>query len=97
MVIKTKVSKIDRVVNLYLYGSILIAILFFIFTTDALYWILDRASKAVYGPTLYSYARGGPTLSGRVVMCILFFAVIFGIIDFIYTSLNGDDDTNVTV
>jgi hypothetical protein len=82
----------DNIVRWYLWSSILIAILFFIFTSDVIYWVLNRASTAVYGPKLYSFSAGGPTLSGRVLMSILFFAVIFGIIDFVYTSLNGDPD-----
>jgi hypothetical protein len=82
----------DNIVRWYLWSSVLIAILFFIFTSDVIYWVFNRASTAVYGPKLYSFSNGGPTLSGRVLMSVLFFAVIFGIIDFVYTSLNGDSD-----
>ena len=82
----------DNIVRVYLYSSLLVAILFFILTSDVLYWVLNRASTAVFGPTLYSFSKGGPTLSGRDLMSILFFDIIFGVIDYIYSRLNGDDD-----
>lgn len=82
----------DNIVRVYLYSSLLVAILFFILTSDVLYWVLNRVSTTLYGPTLYSFSSGGPTLSGRVLMSILFFAIIFGVIDYIYSRLNGDDD-----
>lgn len=81
----------DGVVRTYLYGAIIVAILFFVFTSDVIYWLFNRMSVAVSGPAMYSYTKGGPTLSGRVLMSVLFFAVIFGVIDYIYTTLNGDD------
>jgi len=44
------------------------------------------------GPMLYSYGHGGLTLSGRVVLSLLIFGIVFGVIDYIYSSLNGDDE-----
>ena len=85
----------DNIVRVYLYSSLLIAILFFVLTSDVLYWVLNRVSTTLYGPTLYSFSAGGPTLSGRVLMSILFFAIIFGVIDYIYSRLNGDDEPTV--
>lgn len=46
---------------------------------------------------LYNFARGGPTLSGIIIHSIVFFAIVFGIVDYIYTTLNGDDDSNIVV
>ena len=82
----------DRVVNYYLYGSILVAIIFFIFTSTLFYWVINRFSQTVGGPALYSYKNGGPTVAGRFVMAILIFALFFGVIDYLYSSLNGDDN-----
>lgn len=87
----------DKIVNTYIWGSILLAILFFIISSGCLYWITNRFSTSVGGPTLYNFARGGPTLSGIVVHTLLFFIIVFGIVDYIYTSLNGDDDSNIQI
>jgi hypothetical protein len=87
----------DKVVNTYVWGSILLAILFFIISSGCLYWITNRLSTSIGGPTLYSFARGGPTLSGVVVHTLVFFAIVFGIVDYIYTTLCGDDDSNIVV
>ena len=86
----------DNVVRIYLYSTIILCIVFFIFTSKFFFWIINGVSTALSGPTMYSYAHGGPTLSGRVVMSLLLFGLIFGIIDWIYSSLNGDD-TNVAL
>jgi hypothetical protein len=87
----------DSVIRTYLWAAILIAIIFFIFSSNFLYWVTNRISTGLYGPTLFSYSQGGPTLSGIVVHSILFFGLIFGIVDYIYSELNGDDDKNVNI
>ena len=87
----------DGVVRTYLWGAVILAIIFFIFSSGFLYWITNRISTTLYGPRLYNYSQGGPTLSGIVVHSILVFALVFGVIDFIYSTLNGDNDDNVVV
>lgn len=87
----------DKVVNTYLYYTIVLAIVFFIFTSPLFFWIINRISVSLWGPTLYSYNNGGVTLSGRVVMALLVFGLIFAAIDQVYSTLNGDEDSNVTV
>jgi len=79
----------DAVVKYYLYGSIIIAILFFIVSSNFVYWLTNRLSTSLRGPTLYSWPRGGPTLAGMMIHAILFGAIIFGIIDYLYSRLNG--------
>lgn len=78
----------DAVVKYYLWGSIILAILFFIVSSNFVYWITNRLSTSFHGPMLYSWVRGGPTLAGMIVHTILFGAIVFGIIDYIYTKLN---------
>ena len=78
----------DAVVKYYMYGSIIIAILFFIVSSNFVYWLTNRLSTSFRGPTLYSWPKGGPTLTGMIVHAILFGAIIFGIIDYIYSNLN---------
>lgn len=87
----------DNIIRTYLWGSILLAIVFFIFSSGFLYWITNRISTTFYGPVLYNYAQGGSTLSGIVVHSILFFGLVFGIVDYIYSSLNGEDDSKVEI
>lgn len=87
----------DKIVNVYIWSAILLAILFFIISSGCLYWITNRLSTSLGGPVLYNFAKGGPTLSGLILHSIVFFGIVFGIVDYIYTSLNGDDDSNVTV
>ena len=79
----------DAIVKYYLYGSIILAILFFIVSSNFLYWLTNRLSTSFHGPTLYSWKKGGPTLPGMVVHTILFCAIVFGIIDYLYTKLSG--------
>jgi len=79
----------DAVVKYYMYGSIILAILFFIVSSNFVYWLTNRLSKSLHGPTLYSWKRGGPTLAGMIVHMIIFGAIVFGIIDYLYTKLNG--------
>jgi hypothetical protein len=87
----------DGICKVYLWASVLIAILFFILSSNILYWITNRVSTTLYGPTLYNFSRGGSTLAGLLVHSLLFFGIVFGIIDYVYGLINGDDDTNVTV
>jgi len=87
----------DKIVNVYIWSAILLAILFFIISSGCLYWITNRLSTSIGGPVLYNYCHGGPTLSGVIIHSIVFFAIVFGIVDYIYTSLNGDDDSNVVL
>lgn len=79
----------DAVVKYYMYGSIILAILFFIVSSNFVYWLTNRLSTSLHGPTLYSWKHGGPTLAGMVVHMIIFGAIVFGIIDYLYTKLNG--------
>ncbi len=79
----------DAVVKYYLWGSILLAIIFFIVSSNFLYWLTNRLSTSFHGPALYSWVRGGPTLAGMIIHTILFGAIVFGIIDYIYTKLSG--------
>jgi hypothetical protein len=79
----------DAVVKYYMYGSIILAILFFIVSSNFVYWLTNRLSTSLHGPTLYSWKRGGPTLAGMIVHMIIFGAIVFGIIDYLYTKLNG--------
>lgn len=79
----------DAVVKYYLWGSIILAILFFIISSNFVYWLSNRLITSLHGPTLYSWKKGGPTLSGMVVHMIIFGAIVFGIIDYLYTKLNG--------
>jgi hypothetical protein len=88
----------DVVVKYYLYGSIILAILFFIVSSNFVYWLTNRLSTSFHGPMLYSWNRGGPTLTGMIVHTIIFGAIVFGIIDYIYTKLNGSkalDDNQI--
>ncbi len=92
------ISKIDNIIRTYIYASLLLAIFFLIFSSNFLYWLTNRISTTLYGPKLYDFRYGGPTLSGLMVHTILFGALIFGIVDFIYsTLLNGTDDSKITV
>jgi hypothetical protein len=79
----------DAVVKYYMYGSIILAILFFIVSSNFVYWLTNRLSTSLRGPNLYSWKRGGPTLAGMIVHMIIFGAIVFGIIDYLYTKLNG--------
>jgi len=79
----------DAIVKYYLWGSIIIAILFFIVSSNFVYWLTNRLSTSFRGPMLYSWKRGGPTLAGMTVHALLFGAIIFGIIDYLYTKLSG--------
>jgi hypothetical protein len=87
----------DGVVRTYLYGSILLTILFFIMSSGFLYWVTNRVTTTMFLPKTYSFSMGGPTLFGLVLHSLVFFAIVFGIIDYIYSLLNGDDDSNVNV
>ena len=78
----------EPLVKYYLYGSIIIAILFFIISSNFVYWLTNSLSVRLHGPVLYSWTRGGPTLSGMLIHAIIFGAIIFGIIHYIYTKLN---------
>jgi hypothetical protein len=82
----------DKIINMYLYGAIILSIILFIFTSGFLHWGLNRLCTGMGGPMLYSYGHGGLTLSGRVVLSLLIFGIVFGVIDYIYSSLNGDDE-----
>ena len=88
----------DAIVKYYLWGSIILAILFFIVSSNFAYWLTNRLSTSLHGPTLYSWVKGGPTLAGMIVHTIIFGAIVFGIIDYIYTKLNGSksiDDNKI--
>jgi hypothetical protein len=87
----------DGVVRTYLWASVLFFFLFFIFSSTFVYWLTNRVSTFFRGPKLYDFSHGGPTLSGVVVHSILFAALIFGVIDYIYGLLNGSDDSAVVV
>lgn len=88
----------DAVVKYYLWGSVILAILFFIISSNFVYWLTNRLSVSLHGPMLYCWKRGGPTLAGMMVHAILFGAIVFGIIDYLYTKLNGSksiDDNQI--
>lgn len=87
----------DNIVRTYLYGALIVAILFVILSSNFLYWITNGVSTTLFGPRLFDYYRGGPTLSGIFIHAVIFFAIVFGVIDYIYSSLNGDDDSDVVV
>jgi hypothetical protein len=90
----------DAVVKYYLWGSIILAILFFIVSSNFVYWLTNRLSVSVHGPMLYCWQRGGPTLSGMIIHSIIFGAIVFGIIDYLYTKLNGSksiDDNGIAI
>lgn len=81
-----------------MWGSIILAILFFIVSSNFLYWLTNQLSTNFYGPRLYSWAKGGPTLAGMMVHALVFGAIVFGIIDYLYTKLNGSksvDDNEI--
>lgn len=88
----------DAVVKYYLWGSIILAILFFIISSNFVYWLTNRLSVSLHGPMLYCWQKGGPTLAGMMIHTILFGAIVFGIIDYLYTKLNGGksiDDNSI--
>jgi hypothetical protein len=87
----------DGVVKTYLWASILIAILFFVISSKLVYWITNRVSTTLWLPPTFNYGQGGPTLFGVVLHSIVIFAIVFGIIDYVYGMLNGDEDSNVNV
>ena len=90
----------DAIVKYYLWGSIILAILFFVVGSNFLYWLTNDFVTSIGGPKLYSWAKGGPTLGGTLVHAIIFGAIVFGIIDYIYTKLNGSkaiDENEITL
>ena len=87
----------DNIVRSYLWGSVLLTILFFVISSGILYWITNRVTTTLWLPQTYNFSQGGPTLFGLVLHSIVFFAIVFGIVDYIYTTLMGDDDKNVVV
>lgn len=90
----------DTIVKYYMWGSILLGIFFFIVSSNFLYWFTNRLSTNLAGPALYSWAKGGPTLAGMLVHAILFGAIFFGIIDYLYSRLNTSnaiDDNEVSI
>ena len=90
----------DAVVKYYLWGSIILAILFFIISSNFVYWLTNRLSVSIRGPMLYCWQKGGPTLAGMIIHSIIFGAIVFGIIDYLYTKLNGSksiDDNGIAL
>jgi hypothetical protein len=88
----------DQIVTVYLWASILISILFFVVSSKLVYWITNRITTSIWLPPTFIYSQGGPTLFGMVVSSLIFFGIVFGIVDFVYsTLLNGDDDSKVKV
>jgi hypothetical protein len=80
----------DSVVRYYLWAAVLLAILFLIISSNFVYWFTNRISTGVWGPKLYDFARGGPTLLGMLFHAIIFGVIVFGIVDYIYTELNNN-------
>lgn len=87
----------DNIVRTYLYGALIVAILFIILSSNFIYFFTNGISTTIGGPVLFNYTRGGPTVAGIFIHAIVFFAIVFGVIDYIYSSLNGDDDSKVKV
>jgi hypothetical protein len=87
----------DQIVNRYLWSSILVAILFFVISSKLAYWVTNRITTTFYLAPTYLYSQGGSTLFGVILHSILVFAIVFAIIDYVYTSLNGDNDKDVKV
>ncbi len=87
----------DGIVRGYLWGSILISILFFVISSKLIYWITNRVTTTLWLPPTFNFTQGGSTLFGVMIHTIIFFAIVFGIIDYLYNLLNGDDDSNVNV
>lgn len=85
----------DGIVNKYLWASVLLIIVFIVLSSTIVYWFTNRISTTLHGPVLYNFSRGGPTLAGIFIHALLFFGIVFGVIDYVYTSLNGDDDSKV--
>jgi hypothetical protein len=86
----------DSIVRYYLWGSVILALLFLAISSNFLYWFTNRISTSVYGPTLYNFAKGGPTLLGLLIHCAIFGVIIFAVIDYVYTQLNCTDSVDDT-
>ena len=80
----------DSVVRYYLWAAVLLAILFLIISSNFVYWFTNRISTGIWGPKLYDFSLGGPTLLGMLLHAIIFGVIVFGIVDYIYTELNNN-------
>jgi hypothetical protein len=88
----------DNIVRAYLWAAVLLTILFFVISSGVIYWITNRITTTLWLPQTFNFSRGGPTLFGLILHSIVFFAIVFGIVDYVYSNLiNGDDDKNVVV
>jgi hypothetical protein len=88
----------DSVIKTYLWASVLLTILFFILSSGLIYWITNRVTTTLWLPQTFNFSKGGPTLFGLILHSVVFFAVVFGIIDYVYSNLlNGDDDKDVNI
>lgn len=87
----------DGIVRTYIWGSILISILYFVISSKLVYWITNRVTTTLWLPQTFNFSYGGPTLFGITIHSLIFFSVVFAIVDYIYNLLNGDDDSKVKV
>jgi hypothetical protein len=87
----------DSVVRYYLWAAVLLGILFLIISSNFIYWFTNRISRTLYGPTLYDFSKGGPTLMGMLIHAIIFGVIVFGIVDYIYTKLNSTNSKDEEV
>ncbi len=88
----------DNIVRAYLWASVLLTILFFVISSGVIYWITNRVTTTIFLPPTFNFSKGGPTLFGLLLHSIVFFAVVFGIVDYVYSNLiNGDEDQNVKI
>jgi len=88
----------DGVVRAYLWASVLLTILYFILSSGVIYWITNRVTTTMFLPSTFNFSKGGPTLFGLLIHSLIFFGLIFAIIDYVYSSLlNGDEDKDVKI
>ena len=81
----------DSIVRYYLWGSVILALIFLLISSNFLYWFTNRISTSLKGPSLYNFAKGGPTLLGMIIHAAIYGLIIFAIIDYVYTQLNSVD------